>query len=148
MLDSLGGKYFSAALESLDPMGRIVHFGATSAYGGAKDGLFGLRKWLTLLPGYLSRPWVDPGQLTPANRTAASYSPGLPFTARSAPAAVHRGHIGPPQARLPPMPPQSAGSAAWTPLAAPPQAAATPRAAAKRCGVPHPHQQAASSAST
>ena len=68
VLDSLGGKYFSAALESLDPMGRIVHFGATASYGGAKDGLFGLRKWLTLLPGYLSRPWVDPGQLTPTNR--------------------------------------------------------------------------------
>jgi synaptic vesicle membrane protein VAT-1 len=50
----------------------MVHFGASSSYGGAKDGLFGLRKWLTLLPGYLSRPLVDPGQLTPANRTAAS----------------------------------------------------------------------------
>ena len=72
VLDSLGGKYFSAALGSLDPMGKIVHFGATSSYGGAKDGLCGLRKWLTLLPGYLSRPWVDPGELTATNRTAAS----------------------------------------------------------------------------
>ena len=72
VLDSLGGKYFTAALESLEPMGRMVHFGATSSYGGAKDGLFGLRKWLTLVPGYLNRPLVDPGQLTPANRTAAS----------------------------------------------------------------------------
>ena len=72
VLDSLGGKYFTAALESLEPMGRMVHFGATSSYGGAKDGLFGLRKWLTLVPGYLNRPLVDPGQLTPTNRTAAS----------------------------------------------------------------------------
>lgn len=55
VLDSLGGKYFSAGLESLRPMGRIVHFGATYSYGGATDGL---RKWLTLVPGYLSRPWV------------------------------------------------------------------------------------------
>ena len=72
VLDSLGGKYFSAALGSLDPMGKLVHFGATSSYGSAKDGLRGLRKWLTLLPGYLSRPWVDPGELTATNRTSAS----------------------------------------------------------------------------
>ena len=71
VLDSLGGQYFSAALESLDPMGRIIHFGATHSYGGARNGFFGLRKWLTLVPGYLSRPWVDPGQLTPSNRAAA-----------------------------------------------------------------------------
>ena len=74
VLDSLGGKYFTAALESLDPMGRIIHFGATYSYGGAQDGWFGLRKWLTLVPGYLSRPMVDPGTLTPTNRAVFGFN--------------------------------------------------------------------------
>ena len=60
VLDSLGGAYFKAGQESLDPMGRIVHFGATFAYGGAAGGLL---KWLTLVPSYLTRPFVDPGSL-------------------------------------------------------------------------------------
>ena len=74
VLDSLGGKYFSAALDSLNPMGRIIHFGATYSYGGAKDGWCGLRKWLTFVPGYLSRPMVDPGQLTPTNRAVFGFN--------------------------------------------------------------------------
>jgi len=71
VLDSLGGKYFSAGLESLDPMGRIVHFGATYSYGGASGGL---RKWLTLVPGYLTRPRLDPGQLVGTNRAVMGFN--------------------------------------------------------------------------
>jgi len=71
VLDSLGGKYFSAGLEALDPMGRIVHFGATYSYGGATDGL---RKWLTLVPGYLGRPMVDPGKLVSTNRSVMGFN--------------------------------------------------------------------------
>ena len=71
VLDSLGGAYFSAALESLEPMGRIVHFGATYSYGGASGGL---RKWLTLVPGYLTRPRLDPGQLVGTNRAVMGFN--------------------------------------------------------------------------
>ena len=70
-LDSLGGKYFTGALESLAPMGRIVHLGATYSYGGAGDGLC---KWLTLVPGWLTRPRVDPGALVGANRAVMGYN--------------------------------------------------------------------------
>ena len=39
-------------------MGRLVHFGATAAYGGSwVDGLW---KWLKLVPNFLMRPSVDP----------------------------------------------------------------------------------------
>mgnify|MGYP004331910987 CR=1 FL=1 len=37
-LESLGGKYLTGALDSLAPMGRLLHFGATHSYGGAADG--------------------------------------------------------------------------------------------------------------
>ena len=50
---------------STAPMGRMVHFGATAAYGGSSvDGLW---KWLKLVPNYLLRPKVDPGELVPKN---------------------------------------------------------------------------------
>lgn len=71
VLDALGGGYFTAGLEALRPMGRIVHYGATHSYGGASDGLL---KWLTLVPGHLSRPMVDPGKLTPANRSVMGFN--------------------------------------------------------------------------
>eukprot|EP00966_Prymnesium_polylepis_P217434 5032443-Prymnesium_polylepis.1 len=71
VLDSLGGKYFSAGLESLNPMGRIVHFGATFSYGGAAGGLW---KWLTLVPGYLMRPKLDPGSLVGTNRAVMGFN--------------------------------------------------------------------------
>ena len=38
-LESLGGKYLTGALDSLAPMGTLLHFGATHSYGGAADGL-------------------------------------------------------------------------------------------------------------
>ena len=63
-LESLGGKYLTGALDSLAPMGRLLHFGATHSYGGAADGL---RKWLTFAAGWLSRPLIDPGALVPKN---------------------------------------------------------------------------------
>ena len=59
------------AMEALDPMGRIVHFGATYSYGGANDGL---RKWLTLVPGYLTRPMVDPGKASHRDSNSHSHS--------------------------------------------------------------------------
>lgn len=71
VLDSLGGNFFSAALESLEPMGRMVHFGATHSYGGASGGL---RKWLTLIPGFLSRPRLDPGMLVGTNRAVMGFN--------------------------------------------------------------------------
>ena len=64
-LESLGGKYLSAALERISPMGRMVHFGATAAYGGSS--VDGLLKWLKLVPNYLRRPLIDPGELVPKN---------------------------------------------------------------------------------
>ena len=38
VLESLGGRFFDMALERLNPGGRLVHFGATTAYGSARDG--------------------------------------------------------------------------------------------------------------
>ena len=38
------------------------------------SGWCGLRKWLTFVPGYLSRPMVDPGQLTPTNRAVFGFN--------------------------------------------------------------------------
>ena len=55
-------------------MGRLVHFGATHSYGGAKDGWWGLRKWATLVPGYLARPTIDPGMLVPFNRAVFGFN--------------------------------------------------------------------------
>lgn len=71
VLDALGGKYFTAGLEALRPMGRIVHYGATYSYGGAGDGLL---KWLTLVPGHLGRPSVDPGALISTNRSVMGFN--------------------------------------------------------------------------
>jgi NADPH:quinone reductase-like Zn-dependent oxidoreductase len=65
VLESLGGRYLTAALDRIAPMGRMVHFGATHAYGGSRvDGLF---KWLKLVPNYLRRPLIDPGKIVPKN---------------------------------------------------------------------------------
>jgi hypothetical protein len=113
-LESLGGKYLTAALARLAPMGRMVrgcgrdathtipsicrnpipstsdappphlppyadpipsqvHFGATAAYGGSS--VDGLRKWLKLVPNYLRRPLVDPGELVPRNIVLQRPSP-------------------------------------------------------------------------
>lgn len=66
VMDSLGGRYLTAALERVAPFGHLVHFGATHAYGGSP--VDGLLKWLKLVPSYLRRPFVDPGALVPANR--------------------------------------------------------------------------------
>jgi NADPH:quinone reductase-like Zn-dependent oxidoreductase len=65
VLESLGGKYLTAALDRVAPMGRLVHFGATHAYGG--ESVDGFLKWLKLIPSFLSRPMVDPGKLVPKN---------------------------------------------------------------------------------
>lgn len=122
VLDSLGGSYFSAALDRLAPMGRMIHFGATHSYGGVSDGwrkyasrpalvlsapvsrerggMLGTaisltlcphrtplpssrpqapppplaRRWLSLVPGYLSRPRVDPGLLCATNRAVIGFN--------------------------------------------------------------------------
>lgn len=65
VLESLGGRYLTAALDRVAPMGRMVHFGATAAYGGSR--VDGLLKWLKLVPNYLLRPLVDPGKMVPQN---------------------------------------------------------------------------------
>ena len=65
VLESLGGQFLTAALERVAPMGRLVHFGATAAYGGSR--VDGLLKWLKLVPNYLRRPLVDPGAMVPKN---------------------------------------------------------------------------------
>ena len=65
VLESLGGEYLSASLDHVAPMGRLVTFGATAAYGGARDGV---RKWLSLVPNHLRRPKIDPGTLVSTNR--------------------------------------------------------------------------------
>ena len=72
VLESLGGKYLSAALERVAPMGRLVHFGATHAYGGGW--VDGLLKWLKLVPNYLLRPRIDPGKLVGTNRAVIGFN--------------------------------------------------------------------------
>ena len=52
VLESLGGRYLDASLAALEPMGRLITFGATHSYGGASGGFL---KWLTLVPGHLLR---------------------------------------------------------------------------------------------
>lgn len=65
VLESLGGRYLTGALDRIAPMGRMVHFGATHAYGGSQvDGIF---KWLKLVPNFLRRPMIDPGDIVPKN---------------------------------------------------------------------------------
>ncbi|KAJ8600750.1 hypothetical protein CTAYLR_003943 [Chrysophaeum taylorii] len=71
VLDSLGGPWFQAALDLLNPMGRLVHFGATSAYGSATDGPL---KWPNLALAYLKRPRLDPGELTSTNRAVFGFN--------------------------------------------------------------------------
>ena len=52
-------------------MGRLVHFGATAAYGSARGGLW---KWPGLVANYLRRPMVDPGELTASNRAVFGFN--------------------------------------------------------------------------
>ena len=42
VMESLGGPWFDEALTRLAPRGRLIHFGATAAYGAARGGLL---KW-------------------------------------------------------------------------------------------------------
>lgn len=72
VLESLGGWYLSVALERVAPMGRLVTFGQTNAYGGSA--VEGLWKWLKLIPSYLKRPMVDPGKLTPRNQSVMGFN--------------------------------------------------------------------------
>lgn len=71
-LESLGGGYLGAALEHLAPMGRLVHFGATHAFGGSS--VDGVAKWLKLVPSWLNRPTIDPGELVGANRGVLGFN--------------------------------------------------------------------------
>ncbi|KAH8098726.1 hypothetical protein JL720_1689 [Aureococcus anophagefferens] len=71
VLESLGGPWFSEALDRLAPMGRLVHFGATHSDGAAAGGPL---KWLSLVPSYLRRPMVDPGELTSTNRAVFGFN--------------------------------------------------------------------------
>jgi len=71
VLDSLGARFFDCAFDRLRPMGRIIHFGATNAYGSARDGVF---KWPSLAKAYLQRPKVDPGILTSTNRAVMGFN--------------------------------------------------------------------------
>ena len=72
VLESLGGRYLTAALDRVAPCGRLVHFGATAAFGGSS--VDGVLKWLKLVPNYLRRPFVDPGALVPYNRAVIGFN--------------------------------------------------------------------------
>ena len=72
VLESLGGRYLTAALERVAPMGRLVHFGATHAYGGSW--VDGLLKWIKLVPNWLARPRIDPGNLVGVNRAVIGFN--------------------------------------------------------------------------
>ena len=50
---------------------RLIHFGATAAYGAARGGLL---KWPGLVAAYLRRPRVDPGELTSTNRAVFGFN--------------------------------------------------------------------------
>ena len=62
VMESLGGKYFTASFNSLNPGGALVTFGSTS-YVTPGLGLNMLR----LIYRYLTRPRIDPGTLTSRN---------------------------------------------------------------------------------
>ncbi|KAH8045074.1 hypothetical protein JL722_14384 [Aureococcus anophagefferens] len=57
------------ALDRLAPMGRLVHFGATHGAAPRRP-----LKWLSLVPSYLRRPMVDPGELTSSNRAVFGFN--------------------------------------------------------------------------
>lgn len=71
VMESLGGPWFDEALTRLAPRGRLIHFGATAAYGAARGGLL---KWPGLAAAYLRRPRVDPGELTSTNRAVFGFN--------------------------------------------------------------------------
>ena len=71
VLESLGARFFTCAFDRLRPMGRLIHFGATNAYGSASGGLL---KWPGLVLAYLQRPLVDPGILTSTNRAVMGFN--------------------------------------------------------------------------
>ncbi len=62
VMESLGGKYFTASYESLNAGGALVTFGSTS-YVSPGLGLNMFR----LIYRYLTRPRIDPGKLTSRN---------------------------------------------------------------------------------
>ena len=71
VMESLGGPWFDEGLSRLAPRGRLIHFGATAAYGAARGGLL---KWPGLVAAYLRRPRVDPGELTSTNRAVFGFN--------------------------------------------------------------------------
>ena len=73
VLESLGGRYLDASLAALEPMGKLITFGATHSYGGASGGFL---KWLTLVPGHLLRRCtpIDPGTLVASNRGVLGFN--------------------------------------------------------------------------
>lgn len=71
VMESLGGPWFDEALTRLAPRGRLIHFGATAAYGAARSGPL---KWPGLVAAYLRRPRVDPGELTSTNRAVFGFN--------------------------------------------------------------------------
>jgi len=62
IMECLGGKYFQASFDCLNSRGALVTYGSTS-YVSPGKGL----NWVRLVVRYLTRPRIDPGQLTSRN---------------------------------------------------------------------------------
>ncbi|KAG7339528.1 alcohol dehydrogenase [Nitzschia inconspicua] len=69
VMESLGGKYFTASYEALRRGGSLVTFGSTS-YASPGLGLNPMR----LIWMYLNRPKIDPGELTSRNIRLAGFN--------------------------------------------------------------------------
>jgi len=63
VMESLGGKYFSASFDSLNDGGALVTFGSTTYSSPGRGGINPFR----LVYRYLTRPKIDPGDLTARN---------------------------------------------------------------------------------
>mmetsp|Transcript_32883 Transcript_32883/g.77630 ORF Transcript_32883/g.77630 Transcript_32883/m.77630 type:complete len:288 (+) Transcript_32883:1329-2192(+) len=63
VMESLGGKYFSASFDALNDGGALVTFGSTTYSSPGRGGINVFR----LVYRYLTRPKIDPGDLTARN---------------------------------------------------------------------------------
>lgn len=63
VMESLGGKYFSASFDCLNDGGALVTFGSTIYSSPGRGGINLFR----LIYRYLTRPRIDPGDLTTRN---------------------------------------------------------------------------------
>lgn len=69
ILDALGGMYFKEGYKALSRGGRLITFGAAD-YLSTTD----RPNWFKIIPRYLTRPMVDPGDLCGDNRGVLGFN--------------------------------------------------------------------------